>query len=35
MTRQARVLVEAIDRARMRPVRPAPPVKPVEGPDIR
>lgn len=35
MTRHARALVEAIDRARMRPVRPAPPAKPIEGPDIR
>jgi 2-dehydro-3-deoxyphosphogluconate aldolase / (4S)-4-hydroxy-2-oxoglutarate aldolase len=35
MTRQARAFVETIDRARMRPVRPAPPARPIEGPDIR
>lgn len=35
MTRRARAFVETIDRARMRPVRPAPPVRPIEGPDIR
>ena len=35
MTRQARAFVETIDRARMRPVRPAPPLRPIEGPDIR
>jgi len=35
VTRRARAFVEAIDHARTRPVRPAPPVRPVEGPDIR
>ncbi len=35
MTRRARAFVEAIDRARARPVRPAPPARPIEGPDIR
>ncbi len=35
MTRRARSFVEAIDRARGRPVRPAPPARPIEGPDIR
>lgn len=35
MTRRARAFVEAIDRARPRPVRSAPPVRPLEGPDIR
>ena len=35
MTRQARALVDTIDRARARPARPAPPVRPIEGPDIR
>jgi 2-dehydro-3-deoxyphosphogluconate aldolase / (4S)-4-hydroxy-2-oxoglutarate aldolase len=35
MTLRARAFVEAVDRARMRPVRPAPPAKPIEGPDIR
>jgi 2-dehydro-3-deoxyphosphogluconate aldolase/(4S)-4-hydroxy-2-oxoglutarate aldolase len=35
IARRARAFVEAIDRARMRPVRPAPPMRPIEGPDIR
>jgi 2-keto-3-deoxy-6-phosphogluconate aldolase len=35
VTRRARAFVEAIARARTRPVRPTPPVRPVEGPDIR
>ena len=35
VTRRARAFVEAIDRARTRPVRPAPPITPIEGPDIR
>ena len=35
VTRRARAFVETIDRARMRPVRPAPPLRPIEGPDIR
>jgi len=35
MTRRARAFIDAIDRARMRPVRPAPPTRPIEGPDIR
>jgi 2-dehydro-3-deoxyphosphogluconate aldolase/(4S)-4-hydroxy-2-oxoglutarate aldolase len=35
MTLRARAFVEAVDRARMRSVRPAPPAKPIEGPDIR
>ena len=35
VTRRARAFVEAIDRARVRAVRPTPPVRPVEGPDIR
>ena len=35
VTRRARAFVEAIARARTRPVRPAPPVRPIEGPDIR
>ena len=35
MTRRARAFVETIDRARMRPLRPAPPARPIEGPDIR
>lgn len=35
MTRRARAFVETIDRARMRPLRPAAPTRPIEGPDIR
>lgn len=35
MTLRARAFVEAVDHARMRPVRPAPPARPIEGPDIR
>jgi 2-dehydro-3-deoxyphosphogluconate aldolase/(4S)-4-hydroxy-2-oxoglutarate aldolase len=35
VTRRARTFVETIARARMRPVRPVPPARPVEGPDIR
>lgn len=35
MTRRARALVDTIDRARARLVRPTPPLRPVEGPDIR
>ena len=35
MTRRARAFVETIDRARLRPIRPAPPARPLEGPDIR
>jgi 2-dehydro-3-deoxyphosphogluconate aldolase / (4S)-4-hydroxy-2-oxoglutarate aldolase len=35
MTRRARAFVETIDRARMRPVQPTPPARPIEGPDIR
>lgn len=35
VTRRARAFVEAVDRARMRPVRPAPPTRQIEGPDIR
>lgn len=35
MTRRVRAFVETIDRARIRPVRPAPPARPIEGPDIR
>lgn len=35
MTRQARAFVETIERARMQPLRPAPPARPIEGPDIR
>jgi 3-keto-L-gulonate-6-phosphate decarboxylase len=35
MTRQAHAFVETIDRARTRPGRPAPPARPIEGPDIR
>ena len=35
MTRHARALVDAIDRARARPAGPAPTVRPIEGPDIR
>jgi 2-dehydro-3-deoxyphosphogluconate aldolase/(4S)-4-hydroxy-2-oxoglutarate aldolase len=35
MTRRARAFVETIDRARMRPLRPAAPRRLIEGPDIR
>jgi 2-dehydro-3-deoxyphosphogluconate aldolase/(4S)-4-hydroxy-2-oxoglutarate aldolase len=35
MTRRARAFVDAVDRARSRPARPAPLPRPVEGPDIR
>ena len=35
VTRQARALVDAVDRARARPVRLAPSPRPVEGPDVR
>ena len=35
MTRRARAFVETIDRARTRPIRPAPPIRPIEGPDIQ
>jgi 2-dehydro-3-deoxyphosphogluconate aldolase/(4S)-4-hydroxy-2-oxoglutarate aldolase len=35
MTRHARALVDTIERARARPARPTPPVRPIEGPDIR
>jgi 2-dehydro-3-deoxyphosphogluconate aldolase/(4S)-4-hydroxy-2-oxoglutarate aldolase len=35
VTRRARAFVETIDRARTRPARPAPPLRPLEGPDIR
>jgi 2-dehydro-3-deoxyphosphogluconate aldolase/(4S)-4-hydroxy-2-oxoglutarate aldolase len=33
--RRARGFVDAIDRARARLARPAPPLRPIEGPDIR
>jgi 2-dehydro-3-deoxyphosphogluconate aldolase/(4S)-4-hydroxy-2-oxoglutarate aldolase len=35
MTRHARALADAVERARAHPSRPAPPPRPVEGPDIR
>lgn len=35
LTRHARAFIEAIDRARARLARRAPPVRPLEGPDIR
>lgn len=35
MTRWARAFVDAIDRARGRAVRPTPPTRPIEGPDVR
>jgi 2-dehydro-3-deoxyphosphogluconate aldolase/(4S)-4-hydroxy-2-oxoglutarate aldolase len=35
MTHRARAFLETIDRARTRPIRPAPPTRPIEGPDIR
>ena len=34
-THRARAFLETIDRARTRPIRPAPPTRPIEGPDIR
>jgi 2-dehydro-3-deoxyphosphogluconate aldolase/(4S)-4-hydroxy-2-oxoglutarate aldolase len=35
MTRRAHAFVETIDRARLRPVRPPLPARPIEGPDTR
>jgi 2-dehydro-3-deoxyphosphogluconate aldolase / (4S)-4-hydroxy-2-oxoglutarate aldolase len=35
ITARARAFVEAVKGARERPVAPAPPVKPIEGPDTR
>jgi 2-dehydro-3-deoxyphosphogluconate aldolase/(4S)-4-hydroxy-2-oxoglutarate aldolase len=35
ITARARAFVEAVKSARERPVPPAPPIKPIEGPDTR